>query len=55
MENAFRIAIAALSFLIPLLGVGMYLVYSPKKDAKLFGLIGIIGIFVYISIGIGFI
>ena len=55
MENVIRIFFAALSFIVPLVGVGFYLIYSPKTDAKLFGLIGIIGIFVYMSVGIGFI
>ena len=55
MENVFKVVLAALSFTLPLVGIGFYLVYSPKKDAKLFGLIGIIGIFVYLSVGIGFI
>ena len=55
MENILRTVYATLSFIVPLVGIGFYLVYSPKKDAKLFGLIGIIGIFVYISVGIGFI
>ena len=55
MENILRIVYAVLSFIIPLVGVGYYLVYSPKKDAQLFGLIGIIGIFVYMFVGIGFI
>lgn len=55
MEQIFKIVWAALSFIIPLVGIGFYLVYSPKKDAKLFGIIGIIGIFVYLSVGLGFI
>ena len=55
MENTLRTGWAILSFLLPLVGVGFYVLYSPKKDAKLFGIIGIIGIFVYLSIGIGFI
>lgn len=54
MDNVLRVLWASLSFILPLIGVGFYLLYSPKKDAKLFGLIGIIGIFVYICCGIGF-
>ncbi|KFZ27669.1 MAG: hypothetical protein KQ78_00072 [Candidatus Izimaplasma bacterium HR2] len=55
MEQLFKVVYASLSFMIPLVGIGFYLVYSPKKDAKLFGIIGVIGIFVYISVGLGFI
>ena len=54
MENILRVIWAVLSFIIPLVGVGFYLVYSPKKDAQLFGIIGIVGIFVYMSVGLGF-
>jgi len=55
MENILKTVYAILSFIIPLVGIGIYVVYSPKKDAKLFGLIGIIGVLVYVSIGLGFI
>ena len=55
MEKVMRTNWAILSFIIPLVGIGFYIVNSPKKDAQLFGLIGLIGIFVYLSIGIGFI
>lgn len=54
MENILRALWSILSFLIPLIGIGIYVVYSPKKDAKLFGLIGIIGVVVYMSVGLGF-
>ena len=54
MENILRTICATLSFIVPLIGIGFYVVYSPKKDAKLFGFIGIIGVFVYLSIGLGF-
>lgn len=55
MKNATRCIWTILSFIIPLIGVILYFVHNKKKDAKLYGIVGVIGIFVYISIGIGFI
>jgi len=40
---------------MPLIGVAYYMVHSPKKDAILFGFVGMVGIFVYLSIGVVFI
>ncbi len=54
MEQLFKVVWAAISFIVPLAGIGFYLLYSPKQDAKLFGLIGMVGILVYMSIGLGF-
>ena len=39
-----KIILAILSFLIWPVGVILYFVYTPKKDAKLFGLLALIGI-----------
>lgn len=39
-----KILIAIVSFLIPLVGIVLYFVYKPKKDAKLFGLLAVIAI-----------
>ena len=55
MENIIRTSFAVLSFILPIVGIGIYVIYSPKKDAKLFGMIGVIGIFVYFTVGLGFI
>lgn len=55
MENILRTSCAILSFIIPLVGIGIYVFFSPKKDAQLFGIIGIVGVIVYFSIGLGFI
>lgn len=55
MENISRILFAFLSFIIPLVGVALYFLYSKKQDAKLFGMISVIGVIVYIGIGLGFI
>jgi hypothetical protein len=38
-----RILIAILSFIIWPVGIVLYFVYGNKKDAKLFGLLGLIG------------
>ena len=55
MVNATRCLWTILSFMIPLVGVTLYLVHNKKRDAKLYGMVGVIGIFVYIMIGIGFV
>ena len=39
-----RILLAVVSLFIPIIGIILYFVYSPKKDAKLFGLLGLISI-----------
>ena len=55
MENVTRVIWTVLSFLIPLIGVTLYFVHSKKRDAKLYGMVGVIGIFVYVAVGMGFI
>jgi hypothetical protein len=39
-----KVLLAILSFIIPLVGIILYFVYEPKKDAKLFGLLALIAI-----------
>ena len=39
-----KILLALLSFFIPIIGIILYFVYTPKKDAKLFGLLAVIAI-----------
>lgn len=39
-----RILLAVVSLFIPIIGIVLYFVYTPKKDAKLFGLLGLISI-----------
>lgn len=39
-----KIILAIISFFIPLVGIILYFVYTPKKDAKLFGLLAVIAI-----------
>lgn len=39
-----RILLAVLSLFIPIIGIILYFVYPIKKDAKLFGLLGLISI-----------
>ena len=39
-----KILLAILSFFIPIVGIILYFVYTPKKDAKLFGLLALISI-----------
>lgn len=55
MEITVRFICSVVSFIIPFVGISLYFAYKNKHDAKLFGMISIIGIFVYIGIGIGFI
>ena len=39
-----KILIAIVSFIIWPVGIILYFVYKPKKDAKLFGLLGLIAL-----------
>ena len=39
-----KIIIAIVSFIIWPVGIILYFVYKPKSDAKLFGLLGLIGL-----------
>lgn len=39
-----KIIIAIISFIIWPVGIILYFVYTPKADAKLFGLLGLIGL-----------
>ena len=48
-----KIIIAIISFLIPIVGIALYFIYKPKSDAKLFGLLGLIGIFLWLLGGFG--
>lgn len=47
-----KILLAILSFFIPIIGIILYFIYTPKKDAKLFGLLGLIGIVLWVFGGI---
>ena len=39
-----KIIIAIVSFIIWPVGIVLYFIYKPKKDAQLFGLLGLIGL-----------
>lgn len=39
-----KIIIAIVSFIIWPVGIILYFIYKPKKDAQLFGLLGLIGL-----------
>ena len=39
-----KIIIAIISFIIWPVGIILYFVYKPKKDAQLFGMLGLIGL-----------
>lgn len=41
--DAKKIILAILSFLLPIVGWILFFVYKPKKDAQLFGILGVIG------------
>ncbi len=55
MGNVVRVIWTILSFGVPLVGISLYFLHKNKCEAKMYGIIGIIGIFVYIGIGTGFI
>ena len=42
-----RLALALVSLFIPVIGILLYFFYTPKKDAKLFGLLGLISIILW--------
>ncbi|MBU1094400.1 MAG: hypothetical protein KKH01_08060 [Firmicutes bacterium] len=39
-----KILLAILSLFVPIVGIVLYFIYTPKKDAKLFGLLGLLSI-----------
>lgn len=55
MKNLIRFIWAILSFCLPLVGISLYFTYKNKRDAKVYGIMGVIGIFVYIGISMGYI
>ena len=48
-----KIILAIISFIFPLVGIVLYFIYKPKKDAKLFGLLALIGLLLWLIGGIG--
>lgn len=42
-----RILLALISLFLPFIGIVLYFVYKPKKDARLFGLLGIVSILLW--------
>ncbi|MFK5883143.1 MAG: hypothetical protein QM489_02260 [Candidatus Izemoplasma sp.] len=38
-----KIVLAVISFLIPIVGIVLFFIYKPKKDAQLFGILGLLG------------
>lgn len=55
MESVTRLIWTIISFIVPLIGVILYFAHKSKNDAKLFGMIGMVGMSVYILCGLGFI
>ena len=41
-----KIVLAVLSFVIPIVGIVLFFIYKPKKDAQLFGVLGILGLII---------
>lgn len=39
-----RLVLALISLFIPIVGILLFFFYSPRKDARLFGLLGILSI-----------
>ena len=39
-----KILLAILSLFVPIVGIVPYFIYTPKKDARLFGLLGLLSI-----------
>lgn len=42
-----RIVLAIISLFIPIVGIVLFFLYTPKKDAKLFGLLGLVSIILW--------
>jgi len=42
-----KLLLSILSLFIPIIGIILYFIYTPKKDAKLFGILGLIGIVIW--------
>ncbi len=49
-----KIIIGIISFLIPIVGIVLFFIYKPKADAKLFGILGLLGIVLWYFGGFGF-
>lgn len=42
-----RIVLALISLFIPIIGIVLFFLYTPKKDAKLYGALGLISIILW--------
>lgn len=42
-----KLLLAIISLFIPIVGIILFFVYTPKKDAQLFGILGIISIILW--------
>jgi len=42
-----RLVLALISLFIPLIGIFLYFFHTPRKDARLFGLLGLISILLW--------
>ncbi len=42
-----RLVLALISLFIPLIGIFLYFFYTPRKDARLFGFLGILSILLW--------
>ena len=49
-----RLLLALVSLFIPLIGILLFFFYNPRKDAKLYGLLGLISILLWGFGGLNF-
>lgn len=42
-----RLVLALVSLFIPIIGIILFFIYTPRKDARLFGLLGLLSIILW--------
>jgi len=49
-----RLVLALISLFIPLIGIFLYFFHTPRKDARLFGFLGVVSILIWGFSGLNF-
>lgn len=49
-----RLVLALVSLFIPVIGILLFFFHSPRKDARLFGLLGVVSILIWGITGLNF-
>ena len=49
-----RLVLALVSLFVPLIGIFLYFFHTPRKDARLFGFLGVVSILIWGFSGLNF-